>query len=423
MTERELMLTEEKENRAEQGAAGGMSEAATAGYSIKTFTSASELEALRPAWERFQWHPNSDIDFFTCIIEARGEVLRPHVIALYRDGSPVAILAGRLEEKKLKFKFAYKELYKPTLKIVTVVYGGVLGDASAENTRMLYNEMEKLLRSGDADIVYFEHLPEESEFYKTLRASPSFTLKDHFPERITHWELTLTGSAEGFYKNLSTKKRYWFRKNERKLREHFADDVQVKCYREPKDLETIFRDVEEVAKLTYHRGLGVGFMDNEEFRDRFRLTLEKGWQNVYVLYTGGKPCSFWIGTLYKNRFNLNFTGYKPEFSSFEPGMILFAKMLEDLSERKVPKFDFGFGDAVYKQHYGDNSWKEASVIVFSPTAKGLKLNIARFLSGTVSWAGKSVAKDLKLIGKIKKTWRDSVTSGETEKKGKQNGKK
>ena len=69
---------------------------------IRVTRSISEVEALREPWMRRPGHRDSDIDFYLMIVQSYPEVSRPHVIALYCNDRPEAILIGRMEEKKLR---------------------------------------------------------------------------------------------------------------------------------------------------------------------------------------------------------------------------------------------------------------------------------------------------------------------------------
>jgi len=51
-------------------------------------------------------------------------------------------------------------------------------------------------------------------------------------------------------------------------------------------------------------GLGVGFIDNLENRERLRLEAEKGWLRGFVLYVL-MILRIWIGTVYSHRFHGN----------------------------------------------------------------------------------------------------------------------
>ena len=60
-------------------------------------------------------------------------------------------------------------------------------------------------------------------------------------------------------------------------------------------------------------------------------------------------------------------------SRYEVGTLIFIRMNDELAREGVRKLDFGIGDALYKQRFGDQSWREATVWLFAPTAKGMAL--------------------------------------------------
>ena len=45
------------------------------------------------------------------------------------------------------------------------------------------------------------------------------------------------------------------------------------------------------------------------------------------------------------------------------------KMLDDLCGLKVKEIDFGFGDALYKNRYGDESWENSQSTYFRRDGK------------------------------------------------------
>ncbi len=160
-----------------------------------------------------------------------------------------------------------------------------------------------------------------------------------------------------------------------------------------------------MACKTYQRGLGAGFINNDETRRRLQLSGDRGWLRAYILYVDGEPCAFWFGTLYKETFHLDFTGYDQKYRKYEPGTILFVTMIESLCEDEVKAIDFGFGDAFYKQRFGDSSWEEASVYIFGRTARGILLNILRTLTALIVLNAEKIVARYNLREKMKKWWR------------------
>lgn len=107
----------------------------TDGIEIRIARSPSEVEALREVWIRWGGHRDSDIDFVLTIIESYPEALRPHVISIYRDGQPDAILIGRLERKRIPFKIGYLKVFRPWARCLTFVYGALRGNAYSKTRR------------------------------------------------------------------------------------------------------------------------------------------------------------------------------------------------------------------------------------------------------------------------------------------------
>src|ERR1700733_6220874 len=71
---------------------------------VRVYQTIAELEEIRHIWASWKGYRDSDIDFYLEFIQTRKEVLRPHVVALYRNGVPEALLIGRLERTRMQFK-------------------------------------------------------------------------------------------------------------------------------------------------------------------------------------------------------------------------------------------------------------------------------------------------------------------------------
>lgn len=132
-----------------------------------------------------------------------------------------------------------------------------------------------------------------------------------------------------------------------------------------------------MARLTYQRRLGSGFVNDAAHQRRCRLVAQNGRLRGYVLYVDDRPKAFWCGTLYKGVFHLAWTGYDPEWKQYELGTVVFLKMVEGLCEEKIREIDFGLGAAFYKERFGDRSSEEASIRIYSPTIRGVVINCLR----------------------------------------------
>ncbi len=368
-----------------------------------------EVEAIREVWKNWDWSPNADIDFYLHILRSRREVLRPHVLVLYRNNSPVAMLVGRLVESSVSVRLGYAKLFATRARSLTFIQGGLAGYFSAENAQLLVSEVVRSLRSGEADLAEFRFLKTDSPLYRSILQLPGFFLRDRFPLVQPHWSMKLPEKPEDVSNSLSGHERRQIRRRAKQIEADYSGKVRVERFTSIGDGEQIFADIEEVARKTYQRGLGVGFFNDKESRERFRFEAGKGWLRVHIMYVADKPCAFWMGSLYQGVFHSGDVGYDPAYKKYEIGKQLLARVLEDLCREKARQVDFGLGDADWKQRFGDMKWEEASVSIFAPNLRGLGMNLCRTPILMTEKAAKRALERTQILARIKKLWRKRAT--------------
>ncbi len=378
--------------------------------SVRVLRSVSEIEELRDVWAQMQRHPNADIDFYLTVLQSLPGLIRPHVLVVERDATPVAILVGRLENARIDFKIGYKDFWRPRVRALTFIYGGLMGNPCSHICEVLVREIMQSLHEGEADLAFFNHLRADSPMFAALGHLPGVISRDHFPTSQIHRRMTLPDNAEDFWRRLSPrvrKNQHWQAK---KLISSYSGNVRIQCFRERSDLERTVQDVEQVARKTYQRGLGVGFADTAVMRQRLSLRAEKGCLRAYILYIDDTPCAFWLGTVYDREFHSDFMGYDPAYSKYSPGMYLITKVIEDLSqrggeERDICGIDFGLGDAGYKDILSDVQWQDVSFYLFGVTVRGLAVQAVRIPTALIDRAARAMLGQSRLFLKIKKLWR------------------
>jgi len=174
----------------------------------------------------------------------------------------------------------------------------------------------------------------------------------------------------------------------------------------------LINDVEEIAQKTYHRGLGVGFVADEEMRRRLHLDARNGSLLAFLLYLGGKPCAFWLGTVYQKTFHGGYVGFDPDYRRFSPGTFLTRRVIDRLCDHNVAdvieEIDFGLGDAQYKRALSNRSWQEAIVYIFGSGLRGLTLNVLQTPIALIDQLTKRALEKAGNLQQIKKTWRERV---------------
>jgi CelD/BcsL family acetyltransferase involved in cellulose biosynthesis len=371
-----------------------------------------DVEALRPEWEALQSSAlTSDLDFFLTYLRHAPGVVRPHVVHVEEDGRR-ALLVGRLEDQRLPAKLGYATVSNPRVRTIVVAYGGVLGDADEASAPNLVDALWRSVSPKEADLVRIRMLKLGSPFHTVASERAPRLRRDRLAEPLPHWRSTLPGSLDEFLALRKKKVRWQARKDAVNMREAYGDDVSVRVFRAPEDLDRLFEDSAAVHRTTYQAGLGVGFSSDELHRRLAQLTMERGWFRGYVLYLRDEPVAFCHGNVYRNTFGLDATGFDPAHAESRPGGFLLMRLIEDLcADESVHAFDFGFGDATYKRQLGDESWLERDVSVWTPRPRSIRLNMTRTVLAGADSAARAVLRRGGLVTRARRIWRRRASQG------------
>jgi len=375
--------------------------------SIRVLRAVSELEEVRGEWESWPGHRDSEIESYSNFVRTNPGTVRPHVQVVYRGGRPDAVLVGRIDQGKIHCKLGYFEMAFGA-RIMCFVYGALRGNPSAENCELLVSEILRSLSRGEADVAYLNFLKSGSDLCRLATKKPGLLCRDYIRVTQQHFALALPATVEEFYRGLSYVSRQKARQKQRKLLKDFGGNVRIHCFRDVAELEGLIQDTERVAKKSYQRGLGVGFMDSPETRQHLRFMAEKGWLRGYVLYIADRPCAFWMGDVSRTTFGSDYTGYDPQLEKYSPGMYLITKVIEGLCDGNrggVTEVDFGLGYAQWKEVLSNRAWQEELVYIFAPSLKGISLNLLRTLVAGTDQAIKKVLASANLLQEMKKRWR------------------
>src|ERR1700689_1615096 len=146
---------------------------------VRVLRTVAEVEEIRPWWGSWQGNPDADIDFYLSFFRAGTEIVRPHVIVVYRGGIPDAILVGRIDRRVMDFRIGYTG-FGPKANILFFVAGALRGNASFENSELFVQEICHSLSRKEADVAYLNLLRIDSDPFKLAKKIPGFTRRDHF---------------------------------------------------------------------------------------------------------------------------------------------------------------------------------------------------------------------------------------------------
>ncbi|MCX7727285.1 MAG: GNAT family N-acetyltransferase [Chitinispirillaceae bacterium] len=374
-------------------------------YIFETYTSFEELECCKEFWDKNCNNYNADYDFYKLITTAkREECVSPFVIKVRsEDRNIIGLLIGRKEPQLININIGYYSLFKLKVRGITIIYGGIIGNFTDEDIEATVNYILRLLKRFKVVKLLVNFLNSSSPFVKYFT---QYLWRVYFPTKISHWEMRVPQTMDVFYSKFKHKHRYWLKRMANLIETDFKDRLRIEIIENSESIEDVSRKLEHIASKTYHRKLGVGFKDDELNRARLKLCAEKKWLRVYLLTIDSEPVAFWYVTTYRGICYLNFTGYLEKYEKYEIGTYLLLQCIAHLSKEKgVDVIDFGFGDALYKQRFGDRKWEEISLEIFSFSFQGL---ICWILDNSIKFINlflRKIIEKFNIFHLVKRWWR------------------
>ena len=392
-------------------ARGSAARIAGSGVLVRVARTVEQLESFRNVWtEMTRDEVQTDPDYFLWSLRGEPQVLRPHVLAVDRDGRTDSMLIARLSRLRLPCKVGYTTVYAPVVRALSVVHKGLLGVEDDVVADAVLDELFSGLDQGDADVLLFRQLRRDSRLREAAQARSGFLTRQRIARTDLRWRIELPATFDEYLASLSSASRKGIRRTKSQVEKTLGDRISVRSFREFADLDEYLGDAESIAARTYQRNLGVGFLDDERQRARARMLMDHGWFRSYVLYLDGRPVAFEQGEAYRDRFVSVRAGYDPAYSHHRVGAYLLAKAIEDLIEDpQFAVFDFGLGDAEYKRKLGHRSIQEGDLVVYARRARPIRINLARTgLHGVSSGVTASLRK-MSLLDTSKQWWRQRAT--------------
>jgi len=382
-----------------------------------------EVEAIRPIWEQMQSNQsypiiNADIDRYLSVLESQKDRdIRPHVILLQRHDRPEAMVIGRVEKRQLHCRIGYKDIFKPLIRCLTVVYGGILGDENERNCNAIVKELLSTLRRGKVDLVLMRQLRTDSMIYRFAKEMPNFLCQGHFTRVDPHWSISIPDNMEQFYQGCSKNRRKHLKRYIRNLEKEYPNKIKIVTFDQEDKLEEAMKIMSEISRKTYQYGLGCGFVDNAEMRELLTTALRKGWMRIYILYIEDEPCAFRRVLKYGKSYFGQQTGFLPKWREYNVGTILFLKAIEDIcKDADINQYDFGFGDGEHKRLGNSRLYHETSVHIFAPRFSLVCLNLLFSSVAGLSLGLNYLSDKAGLTRWLKRRWRDRLQENARDKK-------
>jgi hypothetical protein len=342
---------------------------------VTVATTPDQLDAIAASWDQIPIaSPHASRSLFTVVQRVSDGTSRPHVMLIENDGRPPILVVARVERRPLHVKAGYRVLFTAPARWLVVVAGGVVGAETPADYRQVTELLRATLRTGEVDILQLSKVEVDGPLHRAaLQDVPGYR-RDHGSTPVKHHRSDLSAGVDAFLAARSKGTRWRLRRRLRKL-DDAPPKMVVRRIGPDDSVDDATRTLDSIAARSYQRGIGVGFADDELHRAFMASAIEGGPFRAWVLSVDGNPVAFLDGLLHERTFHLFETAFDGALADDEPGAILMARVLAELAEEPdVDAFDYGFGDAQYKQSLSDASWDEVDVLEFAARPRALCLN-------------------------------------------------
>ena len=374
---------------------------------VIVYASKEDVQGLRDVWNRLQWHPEFDFDYYLQTLETDAR-LKPCVLGLHENGEITGLLAGTIKRMPVELRFGYKLFPSPTFDIFVLNRGAVLGEMTAPASTILFSKAVELLEDRAFDILFLGDFPVDDPFHNLALSKASFFTRDHFRIQQEDWLITIPSSIDEYlskHKNLRTYHKGYYAN---KLARRYGATASIICYSSPEQLDTILEDTDKIFAHTWQRNMGAASFLTENTIRQYKFYLRKGWLQVYILYLDGTPACFLHGVKYKGVFYVTHMGYNPAYKDYRIGNYLFVNVVHVLCDSGDTRMlDFGVGNSEAKSTFCDTYQFVEDVYLFGPAIHLKTINLLRALLTATHLTGKYLLKRSGWFEKLRKQWRHS----------------
>ena len=346
---------------------------------ITVATTPEELDTIGAQWDAMPVaSPHASKALSTLVAETSPYGARPHVMLIRTPDRPPILVIGRVERRPMPIRVGYRTLVSVPVRRLVVVAGGVVGATSPADWDLVLDSLSRALRRTGADLLELAKVVVDGPLERAAHEQLTWSRRGHAAAPQKRHRSDLSRGFDAFLGARSKGTRWRIRKRLRKVDDATGDGPKITIRRvgPGDDVDSAVRLVDGIATKSYQRGIGIGFADDALHRGLMSWAVADGPYLVWVLSFDDTPAAYLNGVLHERTFYLFETAFDQSLTDDEPGSILLARVFEELAgQPDVDWFDFGYGDAQYKQSMSDESWDEVDVVGFAARPRALAVNL------------------------------------------------
>ncbi len=198
------------------------------------------------------------------------------------------------------------------------------------------------------------------EALETAAKALDLEYKDHKLEHSPY--IPLPGDWETYLQGLDKKQRHEIRRKMRRAGEG-QEQAEVYITREAGKLEDDMEDFLELMEQDEAKAEFLSPMMREQMKATMRCAFEEDCLQLAFLLIGGQKAAAYVSFDFLDRIWVYNSGLDWRYSSYSPGWVLLAHLLQMAIEQGKQEFDFMRGDEAYKYKFGaiDRHIKRATI--------------------------------------------------------------
>jgi hypothetical protein len=345
---------------------------------ITVATTPAQLEAVATYWDELPVStPHASRGLSTLVQQASPYSAQPYVIRIERDDESPIFVVARIERRPVRIKAGYRTLMSIRARWLVVVAGGVVGATTDADYELVMRTLSAALRRGTADLLELSKVELGGPLHGAANRHVGWYRRGHGGAVYKWHRSDLSRGFDGFLAARSKNTRWRLKRRLKALGEGTSAGQKMTTHRigPGDDIDSTVRALDAIASSSYQRGIGVGFVDDDLHRGLLSWAIADGPYRIWTLSIDDRPVAYVSGMLHARTFYLFETAFDQSLAEDEPGAILLARVLEELAnDPGVDGFDYGYGDAQYKQSLSDACDEVLDVVAFAGRPRPLLLN-------------------------------------------------
>lgn len=328
---------------------------------------------------------NSPTRFLNAVAAVVPDREQPFAVLIVRDGMACGVISGSFEPRALWRNAGRLNLLLPGLRCLSVPQTALITDRTGPAARLVGRYLKVLVGRRIVHRLELENLSLTDPLHAELTGPDGLSTRLVRLDKLRWCRQLLDPESGDPIEYHSKKTRSTWRRKLRLLAKEFDGELELVKVTSPDETDDFVVKAAGIVAQTYQLALGTGASNTPECKAFAREMAEEGVLRCYMFIGRGEPISYVMGDLEDGRFHLWATSFLPRYGRFSPGIVLLNEVMDDLVSSGAEVFDFGDGEAAYKEMLGSERHDEQNLRAYAPavlsrTAFAFDVVVARLRS-------------------------------------------